>query len=145
MVRVGLLKTVRELSEALGLELDSSLPPEQVHPFVSFRLSSDSFQILLMWLNYHLKNAKVARTVTNFGEDLKDGEVLTHVLHQIAPKECDLSGLGLDDSRQRASKILEDSDKVHFHHFFCRSDGEIFVLVDCISLAVVNLSLLTIL
>lgn len=47
---------VKELSETLNLDLDPALPPEQV---------------LLMWLNYHLKKANVPRTVTNFGEDLK--------------------------------------------------------------------------
>ena len=46
---------VKDMAESL-LKMDSQLPPEQ---------------ILLMWINYHLKQAGVNRTVTNFGEDLK--------------------------------------------------------------------------
>merc|ERR1719424_2181296 len=45
--------------------------------------------ILLRWINYHLKNAGSARRVTNFGSDLKDSECYSILLNQIA--KCGLA------------------------------------------------------
>jgi hypothetical protein len=70
LVRVGLLKNVANLSAKFNENLD--LPAEQ---------------ILLMWLNHHLKVAGVNRVATNFGDDLKDSVILIHVLAQLEPKK----------------------------------------------------------
>lgn len=37
--------------------------------------------LLLRWFNYHLKNAKHSRTVSNFSGDVKDGENYTVLLN----------------------------------------------------------------
>lgn len=66
---MGLMKDVSDIA-AMQDELNLGLPPEQV---------------LLMWVNYHLKNAGVNRTITDFGQSLAvfdyafcDWKLLTH-------------------------------------------------------------------
>jgi len=81
IVRVGLLRQVANLSAKFNTDLDLGLPPEQ---------------ILLLWINHHLKVAGVNRVATNFGDDLKDGEVLAHVLNQLDSRQCDLSVLDIE-------------------------------------------------
>jgi len=105
IVRVGLLKGVADLSSKFNSEL--SLPPEQ---------------ILLMWLNHHLKVSGVNRVATNFGEDLKDSVILTHVLNQLQPEQCDLAGLDLPDSEQRAESLLVNADKLGCRKFISAED-----------------------
>jgi plastin-1 len=56
----------RLLEDDETLEQFLRLPPEQ---------------ILLRWFNYHLKNAKWDRRVTNFSSDVKDGENYTVLLN----------------------------------------------------------------
>jgi len=38
-------------------------------------------QLLLRWVNYHLKNANVQKRIKNFGEDVKDSEAYTYLLN----------------------------------------------------------------
>lgn len=53
-VRAGLLRDVSNIAK-IHDDMNLNLPPEQV---------------LLMWLNYHLKEAGVNKTVTDFGNSL---------------------------------------------------------------------------
>eukprot|EP01121_Diplochlamys_sp_Union-15-3_P008842 TRINITY_DN2373_c0_g1_i2.p1 TRINITY_DN2373_c0_g1~~TRINITY_DN2373_c0_g1_i2.p1 ORF type:complete len:410 (+),score=86.18 TRINITY_DN2373_c0_g1_i2:479-1708(+) len=75
-----------------------------------------------MWINHHLKTAGVKRVVTNFGSDLMDGEVLTHVLHQVDPENCSLAPLDIADLENRAETILENADKTGCRKFVNASD-----------------------
>ncbi|GFO49374.1 plastin-3 [Plakobranchus ocellatus] len=94
IIRIGLLSDINLahhpglihlLEEGETLEDLQKLSPEQ---------------ILLRWVNYHLRNAGQDRRINNFSDDIKDSEVYTYLLHQIAPKEShvDLSPLRLDKS-----------------------------------------------
>ena len=85
---VRLLEAGEELADLL------KLPPDQ---------------ILLRWLNFHLKQAGDSRRVRNFGDDLKDSHVYTVVLNQIQPKTCDLSALTLDDPIERATRVIANA------------------------------------
>ena len=38
-------------------------------------------EILIRWINYHLREAGQDRQITNLGKDLKDSFALTHVLN----------------------------------------------------------------
>ena len=82
---VRLLEPGEELSDLL------KLPPDQ---------------LLLRWLNFHLKAAGDARRVKNFGDDLKDSHVYTVVLNQISPKTCSLDALKADDLAKRAEMVI---------------------------------------
>ena len=72
-------------------------------------LSSET--LLLRWVNYHLKAANHPQKVSNFSSDIKDGEVYTILLHQIAPEICNLSPLKLN-GLSRAFKITEEAAKI---------------------------------
>ena len=74
-------------------------------------------QILLRWLNYHLKRAGSSRTATNFTKDLSDSEILTTVLTQIAPECCTNKPMSESDLTQRAELMLQESDKIGCRKF----------------------------
>ena len=65
--------------------------------------------LLLRWINYHLKNAGSDRRVKNFGKDLHDSEAYTLLLNQIAPsigQTCGLEALEQPDLLDRASTVI---------------------------------------
>ena len=45
-------------------------------------------QLLIRWVNYHLKRAGQQRQISNFTSDIKDSFAYTHLLHQIAPSDA---------------------------------------------------------
>ncbi|KAE8348367.1 calponin homology domain-containing protein [Aspergillus coremiiformis] len=92
----------RLLEEDETLEQFLRLPPEQ---------------ILLRWFNYHLKNAKWNRRVTNFSTDVKDAENYTVLLSQLAPDVCSRVPLQTQDLLQRAEQVLINADKLGCRKF----------------------------
>jgi plastin-1 len=92
----------RLLEDDETLEQFLRLPPEQ---------------ILLRWFNYHLKNAKWDRRVTNFSSDVKDGENYTVLLNQLAPELCSRAPLQTRDLLQRAEQVLQNSEKLDCRKF----------------------------
>ncbi|KAF2195622.1 hypothetical protein K469DRAFT_699205 [Zopfia rhizophila CBS 207.26] len=92
----------RLLEEDETLEQFLRLPPEQ---------------ILLRWFNYHLKNAKWHRTVTNFSTDVKDGENYTILLNQLKPDICSRAPLQTRDLLQRAEQVLQNADNLGCRKF----------------------------
>lgn len=111
IVRIGLMSHVNlahhpELFRLLepGEDINDllKLPPEQ---------------ILLRWMNYHLKNAGSDKRVRNFAGDIKDSEAYAIVLSQIAPNQCDRSPLNESDLTERAEKTLQQADKLGCRKF----------------------------
>lgn len=109
----------RLLDEDETLEQFLRLPPEQ---------------ILLRWVNYHLKaanwprryanknpsrgtNANLDRRVANFSTDVKDAENYTVLLAQIAPDQCDRGPLQTRDLLQRAEQVLQNADTLGCRKF----------------------------
>ncbi|KAF2877979.1 calponin homology domain-containing protein [Massariosphaeria phaeospora] len=92
----------RLLEDDETLEQFLRLPPEQ---------------ILLRWFNYHLKNAKWNRTVSNFSTDVKDGENYTVLLNQLGPEACSRSPLQTRDLHQRAEQVLQNADVLDCRKF----------------------------
>jgi plastin-1 len=92
----------RLLEDDETLEQFLRLPPEQ---------------ILLRWFNYHLKNAKWPRKVTNFSTDVKDGENYTVLLNQLAPDICSRGPLQTRDLLQRAEQVLQNADALDCRKF----------------------------
>jgi len=74
-------------------------------------------QILIRWVNYHLKKSGTTRRLTNFTTDVKDSEVYTLLLNQLAPSQCDKSPLKVSDLTERAEKVLENADKIDCRRF----------------------------
>jgi hypothetical protein len=111
LVRLALMKTItltehpelyRLLKEGETLADFLKLSPEE---------------ILLRWLNYHLKNAGSERVATNFTKDLSDSEILTIVLKQIAPECCTMKPMSDSDLWQRAELMLQESEKIDCRKF----------------------------
>jgi len=57
-------------------------------------------EILIRWVNYHLRRSGCGRVIHNFTADIKDSIAYTHLLHQIAPKE-----LGVTTAPERVTLI----------------------------------------
>jgi hypothetical protein len=74
-------------------------------------------EILLRWLNYHLQRAGSKRVATNFSGDIKDSEIYTVVMHQIAPECCQLSPMKQSDLHQRATDCLTEAAKIDCKKF----------------------------
>ncbi|KAL8942130.1 MAG: hypothetical protein Q9211_001534 [Gyalolechia sp. 1 TL-2023] len=92
----------RLLEDDETLEQFLRLPPEQ---------------ILLRWFNYHLKNAKWDKRVTNFSSDVKEGDNYAVLLNQLAPDLCSRSPLQARDLLQRAEQVLQNADKLSCRKF----------------------------
>lgn len=71
-------------------------------------LSPDDF--LKKWVNVHLANAGEPE-LTNFGEDVKDSQKYTVLLHDLCD-ECDKAALEEEDLNVRAEKVIENSTKI---------------------------------
>ena len=59
------------------------------------------------------------RKVSNFSKDIKDSEVYTHLMHQIAPKDAGVNKLALQksDLTERAEETLKQADKIDCNEF----------------------------
>eukprot|EP01105_Mastigella_eilhardi_P005814 TRINITY_DN17520_c0_g1_i1.p1 TRINITY_DN17520_c0_g1~~TRINITY_DN17520_c0_g1_i1.p1 ORF type:complete len:559 (+),score=206.35 TRINITY_DN17520_c0_g1_i1:230-1678(+) len=75
--------------------------------------------ILLRWVNYHLQKAGSSRKCNNFSGDIKDSEIYTVLLNQIAPKSAGVDTRALNESNttKRAEIVLENADKIHCKKF----------------------------
>eukprot|EP01120_Amphizonella_sp_Union-15-10_P011300 TRINITY_DN474_c0_g2_i1.p1 TRINITY_DN474_c0_g2~~TRINITY_DN474_c0_g2_i1.p1 ORF type:complete len:522 (-),score=107.79 TRINITY_DN474_c0_g2_i1:73-1638(-) len=113
IIRIGLLNQVnlvqhpelyRLLEDGEKIEDLMKLPPEQ---------------ILLRWVNYHLKNAGSNKRINNFSGDIKDSEAYTILLNQIAPKDkgVNTDALSVKDVNKRAELVLDNADKIGCRKF----------------------------
>jgi plastin-1 len=59
-------------------------------------------EILVRWINFHLKEAGQTKFVANLGKDLKDSTALSYVLNQLDKSKCPLSHIGEADDLKRA-------------------------------------------
>lgn len=82
-----------------------------------FKLSPE--QILLRWVNYHLRNSGCDRQISNFTSDISDSVAYFHLLSQIAPAEKEISTVGVHtrDLTQRAELMLQEADKIDCRTF----------------------------
>lgn len=116
IVKIGLFSKINLVNHP---ELYRLLEPgETIEDFL--KLPTD--QILLRWVNYHLKNANHPRRVHNFSGDIKDAEAYTVLLAQIAPQHCDRKPLGESDLTRRAELVLQNADKLGCKKFVTAKD-----------------------
>ena len=58
--------------------------------------------ILIRWINFHLKNAGQDTKITNLGKDLQDSKNLIYVMNQLDSSQCSLDALSEEDDVARA-------------------------------------------
>nr|CDS15246.1 plastin 2 [Echinococcus granulosus] len=80
-------------------------------------------QILMRWVNYHLKRADCDARMENFTIDVKDCEVYAYLLEQISPPEkkpflhSSKAILDAVDLVQRAEMVLQNAEKLNCRVF----------------------------
>uniref|UniRef100_A0A914PMW7 Calponin-homology (CH) domain-containing protein n=1 Tax=Panagrolaimus davidi TaxID=227884 RepID=A0A914PMW7_9BILA len=81
-------------------------------------------QILIRWVNYHLANAKIDIQMNNFTSDICDSTIYTHLIHQIAPSDADvtLAPLKEEGNLERASAMLNEAAKIDCRAFVTPQD-----------------------
>ncbi|XP_064476848.1 plastin-2-like [Ornithodoros turicata] len=86
------------------------------------RLSPEA--ILMRWVNYHLQRAGTHRRLTNFTGDVKDSEIYTLLLKQIAPLTSGVHTEALHerDPLHRAEIMLQQADKINCRSFLAPPD-----------------------
>ncbi|RLN95678.1 hypothetical protein BBJ28_00006491 [Nothophytophthora sp. Chile5] len=72
-------------------------------------------QILLRWMNYHLKAAGHPKKVTNFSTDVQDATAYSVLLHHIAPQHCDLCTESI--AEERASHVIQNARRLQVETF----------------------------
>jgi len=68
--------------------------------------------ILVRWINYHLKKADHKSTIRSLSPDLKDLEALTVLLWSLAPSQCNKRALSMDNPTRRARLVLDNAEKL---------------------------------
>ncbi|XP_023321342.1 plastin-2 [Eurytemora carolleeae] len=81
-------------------------------------------QLLLRWVNHQLEKAGSQRTISNFGSDIKDSEIYTDLISQIAPKNAGVNKTAMQrqDLIERAEIMLEQADKIDSRAFVTSKD-----------------------
>lgn len=77
---------------------------------------------LLRWVNFHLAQAGSRRRIYNFGDDIKDSEAYTILLHQLAPQACGTELLAEPDPVRRADYMLQGADRIGCRKFVTPRD-----------------------
>ncbi|CAH0482934.1 unnamed protein product [Peronospora belbahrii] len=91
---------MRLLLDGETLEAFMKLPPDQ---------------ILLRWMNYHLKAAGHPKMVTNFSTDMQDAIAYSVLLHHIAPQQCDLCNESIPE--ERAAHVIQNARRLEVETF----------------------------
>jgi plastin-1 len=91
---------MRLLLDGETLEQFMKLPPDQ---------------ILLRWMNYHLKAAGHPKKVTNFSSDVQDAVAYSVLLHHIAPQHCDLCSEAVPE--ERAAHVIQNARRLEVETF----------------------------
>ncbi|CAL8273478.1 unnamed protein product [Merluccius merluccius] len=93
-------------------------------------LSISPEELLLRWVNLHLKNAGT-QPISNFSEDIKDSTAYFHLLDQISPKGdrddelaviVEMSGIYEKDLHKRAELMLQQAARMDCRQFVSPHD-----------------------
>ncbi|KAG0725332.1 Plastin-2 [Chionoecetes opilio] len=129
IIRIGLFNQIT-LEHCPGLA-HLLLDGEKIEELM--KLSPEA--ILLRWVNHHLERAGVNRQVcfsfgtgpvrcNNFMNDIKDSEIYTYLLKQIAPNDSGVTmeALSEHDVMQRAELMLQQAEKLGCRSFLTPQD-----------------------
>ncbi|KAM9500747.1 plastin-1 [Clarias gariepinus] len=93
-------------------------------------LSLSPEELLLRWVNYHLKAAG-EKPIKNFTDDIKDSKAYFHLLNEISPRGdtdpgipiiIDMSGLNEVDDLKRAELMLKQAARIDCRQFVSPQD-----------------------
>jgi len=83
-------------------------------------------ELLLRWVNYHLRKAGSHKRINNFSGDIKDSEAYAVLLKQISPQEYDVDRperiVSIGDFQKRAEMLLKNADKINCRKFVTARD-----------------------
>jgi len=83
-------------------------------------------ELLLRWVNYHLKKAGSNRRIQNFSGDIKDSEVYAILISRVAPQEYSVDRpemiMSCPDNLKRAELVLLNADKLNCRKFASARD-----------------------
>merc|ERR1719391_995244 len=81
-------------------------------------------EILLRWVNHQLEKAGSDRRIRNFHDDIKDSEIYTELINQIAPAGSGVNkdAMSREDMLERAEVMLEQADKIKSRAFVTAKD-----------------------
>lgn len=118
IIRIGLFNQIT-LEHCPGLA--SLLRPDETIEDL-MRLSPES--ILLRWVNYHMERAGTTRRMTNFTSDIKDSEIYSYLLKQIAPSTSGVTTEALSHNNlvSRAEVMLQQAEKINCRSFVTAHD-----------------------
>jgi len=118
LIKMYLFKQIT-ISHVPGL---INLLMEGEDPSVLMKLSPE--QLLLRWVNYQLDKAGSQRRISNFKDDIKDSEIYTDLIAQIAPKDANVNKFAMkkDDLVERAETMLEQAEKIDSRQFVTAKD-----------------------
>jgi len=111
IIRIGLMASINLKNHPYLVRLLE--PGETLEDLL--KLSPE--QILLRWVNYHLKNSGSNKRIKNFGGDIKDSEAYTLLINQLAPKKCDKAALNESNPLKRAEMVLNNAAKIECRKF----------------------------
>jgi len=118
IIRIGLLSDINLVDQPglAALLLEGETLDE-------FRKLSPE-QILIRWVNYHLARSNCGRQISNFQSDIKDSVAYIHLLHQISPKDANVTTTAEHetDERERAERMLQEADKIQCRAFVSADD-----------------------
>jgi len=81
-------------------------------------------EILLRWVNHQLEKAGSDRRIRNFHDDIKDSEIYTELINQIAPQGSGVNkeAMTRQDLLERAELMLDQADKIQSRAFVTAKD-----------------------
>ncbi|KAJ3429221.1 fimbrin-1 [Anaeramoeba flamelloides] len=75
-------------------------------------------EILLRWVNYHLKTINIKKKVNKFGTEFTDSTIYALLLSQVAPDECPIKPFFETESlEKRAHLVVKYAKKIHATQF----------------------------
>eukprot|EP00753_Platysulcus_tardus_P017281 PLAT635.1.p1 GENE.PLAT635.1~~PLAT635.1.p1 ORF type:complete len:641 (+),score=319.80 PLAT635.1:280-1923(+) len=69
-------------------------------------------EVLLRWVNHHLRNAGSELRLKDMAVDLRDGDIYVHLLHAVWPDACSLDALAAESAAARVAAVLEAATTV---------------------------------
>lgn len=69
-------------------------------------------QILIRWINFHLKKQGASKTVNNLGSDLSDSVALLYVLNSLDKAKCPTTAVGDADLSKRAEQVIANAEAI---------------------------------
>ncbi|KAF5403155.1 Lymphocyte cytosolic protein 1 [Paragonimus heterotremus] len=122
LIRKGLVDTITltQHGELICLLQEGESPEDLL------RLKPE--EVLIRWVNYHMMRAGCGRRMTNYNQDVQDGEIYTYLLDQIAPVEkrgkmkSPAEILASLNDRERAANVLNNAEVLGARSFLSPED-----------------------